>query len=84
MSSHDAHQPAPEPGPADPVADLGELVDEIATGLHRLAIAAARVRTHVADGGGADTVDGDVRLALDQAHSNAAAIVATLGRAGFG
>ena len=87
MSSHDAQPPPPAPdgpGPTAAAEDLGALADDLARGLHRLANEAARVETLVGADGGVDHVDGDVRLALDQAHSNAAAIVATLGRAGFG
>ena len=54
---------------------------QLATGLHELANAAGRLEQLVVDGA---EIDEDQHLALDQAHSNATALLRTLDRIGLG
>ena len=61
--------------------DVAAITDRLSRGLHGLANDAGRLEQLVADGA---TLDDDTHLALDQAHSNAAALLATLDRMGLG
>lgn len=90
MTSDDVHLPPDDGDQRRPAGDaaapptLERLCADLADGLHDLAIEAGQLEQLVLDAGGADQLEGETRLQLDQAHSNATAIVSTLDRAGFG
>lgn len=62
-------------------AELDTLVARLSDGLHELANVAGLLEEQLAD---RRLLDDDRRLALDQAHSNASALLATLDRLGLG
>lgn len=92
MWSGAVHSPAPEQTkgvtamaaddlpPIDATPD--ELAEALADGLYDLASRAGDLERLLSEEGGA--VSDDEHLRLDQAHSNASAIVASLERLGFG
>lgn len=74
----------------DPRADarmttpsITEAAQTLSKGLYDLAIRAGELEVQIV-GHSTDELDHDTHLALDQAHSNASAIAATLARLGLG
>lgn len=63
--------------------NVAALTQQLSEGLHELAIAAGRLEVAVADDRDG-ALDHDLRIALDQAHSNATAITDALERLGRG
>lgn len=81
---HDDADPRPTAGDGSATTDLDRLCGDLADGLYRLAIEAGQLEQLVLEAGGPERLEGDTRLRLDQAQSNATAIAATLDRIGFG
>lgn len=91
MTVDDQRPPSDEGRPVtdeDPVGEVTtaavvQAAQELSRGLHDLAIEAGRLEQLIV-GHSRDELDHDTQLALDQAHSNAAAIESTLARLGLG